>query len=99
MIVVVYISSMTIVWIVTPLAIRRARGDQNAGLKIHRAVNHHRMRSRKNAEQSFGLQAKLHRCGRNSARCGLVVLEDLKRLAERRCRDLSLTTHNPTAHK
>jgi len=53
----------------------------------------------KNAEQSFGLQAKLNRRGRNLARCCRVVLEDLKRLAERCCRELSLTKHNSRAHK
>jgi hypothetical protein len=53
----------------------------------------------KNAEQSFGLQAELNRRGRNLARCCRVVLEDLKRLAERCCRYLSLTKHNSRAHK
>ena len=51
------------------------------------------------AEQSFGLQAELDRRGRNLARCCRVILEDLKRLAERCCRDLSLTKHHSRAHK
>ena len=55
--------------------------------------------SGKNAEQSFGLQAELDRRGRNLARCCRVVLEDLERLAERCCRDLSLTKHNSRAHQ
>src|SRR6187431_3114890 len=51
------------------------------------------------SEQSFGLQAKCNRRGRDLARCCLVVLEHLECLAERRGRDLSLTEHNPGAHK
>src|SRR5258705_8044526 len=51
------------------------------------------------AEQSFGLQAELNRHGRNLARCCRVILEDLKRPAERCCRDRSLTTHDSRSHQ
>jgi len=48
---------------------------------------------------SFSLQTELSRRSLNLARCRCVVLEDLKRVAEGCCRDLSLAKHDSRAHQ
>src|SRR5688572_9827028 len=56
-------------------------------------------RGQRPLEESFGLQAELDRGGCDLARCCLIVLEDLERLAESCCRDFFLTKHNARAHE
>lgn len=84
------------------------------GVVVNRAIVHHRdpassaiactsaviaCSSGESAEQSFGLQSELDRRGRNLARRCRVVFEDIERLAERCCRDLSLAKHDARAHE
>ena len=58
-----------------------------------------RLLGAQNGVRSFGLQAEPDRRSGNFVRCGSIVLEDLQRLAEGGCRDISLTKHDSRAHE